>query len=242
MYSFTERKTLRFLKKFDCVPNVPLWVSNSCHGIICFHLSSRSEILLSNPSIQEVVLLPPCPNKGSVRTLGFDPINNDYKVIVFAFNDRANTGNVYSLPEGCWRSLRVNVTLQYDHLLKGRAALNANGRVCNWLGYKVRSEPTSMLPFNMVKDDVLRLPSLVIVSFDMIEEVFNEVPMPECLHPNTQSHELISMSKWQACISCIHRYSICEVWVLNNDRRCSKELVVKHSDQEPMRPLNFLAK
>ncbi|KAK9675740.1 hypothetical protein RND81_11G027300 [Saponaria officinalis] len=98
----------------------------------------------------------------------------------------------------------------------------------------------SVLTFNMVKDDIKRLTSLVIVSFDMVEEVFNEVPMPECLHPNTHSHELISTSKWQACVSCIHEYSMCEVWVLNTDRRWSKELVVKHSDQEPMlQPLNL---
>ncbi|KAK9725370.1 hypothetical protein RND81_05G139300 [Saponaria officinalis] len=164
LYSFTERKTLRLSKKFDCVPNIPVRMYNSCHGIICFHLRSRLELLLCNPSIQEVMLIPPCPNKGSERALGFDPVNQDYKIVAFSFNyHKVNTANVYSLREGRWRNLRVNsVNLQCCNTYWGvYFALNANGRICNWLGQKSPIEKT------------------IILSFDMVEEVFKELPMPE---------------------------------------------------------------
>ncbi|KAK9725368.1 hypothetical protein RND81_05G139100 [Saponaria officinalis] len=219
LYSFTERKTLRLLMKFDCaptridfqesssfVPEMPLWVSSSCHGIICFHLYTSSEILLCNPSIQEVVLIPPCPNDGSVRGFGFDPVNQDYKVVAFSFFN----GNLYSLREGRWRNLCVSSTnFRYcNTYLRGHSALNGNGRICNWLlAEEVGSEPVIMGPFG----------KRIILSFDMVEEVFKEVPMPECQDPTTHEHKLLSTTKWEACISCIHhRHSTsCEVWVLN---------------------------
>ncbi|XP_074263559.1 F-box/kelch-repeat protein At3g23880-like [Silene latifolia] len=230
LYSFTQAKSFRFLKKFECVPNEKIGVSNSCHGIICIHLFRKSEIFLYNPSIQEVVLLPPCPNNGK-KALGFDPIQNDYKVVAIDFPNTDNylcRVNLYSLRHGHWRKLYTSISLRCTHGIEGDGASNANGRIYNWL-------------FN--KQHGMEKKKLGLLSFDMTEEVLKEFPMPKCEDPHLHDHELLSSTRWQACLICLPKsyyftHGFIDVWVLK-DWIWSKAIVIKFPDRELMQPSKF---
>ncbi|XP_074263560.1 F-box protein CPR1-like [Silene latifolia] len=228
LYAFNEAKTFRFLKKFVCVPDVPIEVSNSCHGIICFYLCLEGEVLLCNPAIEEVLLLPQCPSMYNMKALGFDPINNDYKVVAYPYYCNRNYPcrvDVYSLRRGHWRTVQVSDSRCNFSLIAEAVALGANGRMCNWLAYE-----------NINKTNI-------IVSFDVVEDVLKELPMPICHLPGTYEHQLLSSTRWQACLSCFPKRGdfngrFIDVWVLK-DWIWSKELAVKFPDHEPMRPINF---
>ncbi|KAK9743370.1 hypothetical protein RND81_03G234900 [Saponaria officinalis] len=235
LYSFTAAKTFRYLYRFECVPDMTIKMSNSCHGVICFSLISSSQALLFNPSIQEVVLLPPSPNKGR-PALGFDHISNDYKVVTVNCENIC-TLNVYSVRQGYWRNLQVNASLQCVSELKGHSVSNANGRMCNWL-FSKNLESTKY--------------ATGLLSFDMVEEVLKELPMPECRIHKIHKHRLLSSSRWQVCISCLPRSwdynsKFVDVWVLKGSGTINrseywtwnKMFAVKLPGDGPMRPSNF---
>ncbi|XP_074265071.1 F-box/kelch-repeat protein At3g23880-like [Silene latifolia] len=238
LYSFTKSKSFRFSTKFECLPDLSIEISNSCHGIICFHFW-REGILLCNPLIQEIVLLPPCPTKTTYngkKALGFDPIQNDYKVVAIDFPSKDNylcTVNLYSLRHGHWRKLYSSISPRCSYGLEGDGASNANGRICNWL---------------FDKEVEFGKTELTLLSFDMGEEVLKEFPIPKCEHEDphshTDDHQLLSSTRWQACLSCLHRSRnfnrgfIIDVWVLK-DCIWSKAIVVNFPDHEPIEPSHF---
>ncbi|KAK9742628.1 hypothetical protein RND81_03G186700 [Saponaria officinalis] len=236
LYSFTTAKTFRYLYRFECVPDMTINVSNSCHGVICFSLMSRSQALLCNPSIQEAVLLPPSPNKGQ-PALGFDHISNDYKVVTINCKNICLM-NVYSVRQGYWRNLHVSASLQCVSELNDYGVSNANGRMCNWLFSK--------------KLESTRTKAIGLLSFDMVEEVLKELPMPECRIHKIHEHNLLSSSRWQACISCLPdtwdvKSKFVDVWVLkgsgtinrSEDWMWNKVFAVKFPGHDPMWPSNF---
>ncbi|XP_074263561.1 F-box/kelch-repeat protein At3g23880-like [Silene latifolia] len=239
LYSFTKANSFRFSTKFECLPDLSIGISNSCHGIICFHLwREEEEILLCNPLIQEIVLLPPCPTKTTYmgkRALGFDPIQNDYKVVTIHFPSKDNylcTVNLYSLRHGHWRNLYVSCSPRCTNGLYGQGTSNANGRICNWLFDKE-------VEFGKTK--------LTLLSFDMGEEVLKEFPIPKCghedPHSHTHDHQLLSSTRWQACLSCLHRSrnfprGFIDVWVLK-DCIWTKAIVVNFPDHDRIEPSHF---
>ncbi|KAK9743371.1 hypothetical protein RND81_03G235000 [Saponaria officinalis] len=236
LYSFTAAKTFRYMYKFECVPDMTIDMSNSCHGVICFGLISRCQALLCNPSIQEAVLLPPSPNKGE-PALGFDHISNDYKVVTINCENIC-TVNVYSVRQGYWRNLQVNASFLCNSEIIGYGGSNANGRMCNWLfGKKLESTRTR---------------ATGLLSFDMVEEVLKELPMPECRIHKIHEHKLLSSSRWQGCISCLpdlwdDNSKFVDVWVLKGSGTINrseywtwnKMFAVKLPGDDPMHSSNF---
>ncbi|CAH9058544.1 unnamed protein product [Cuscuta epithymum] len=224
IYNLTVKKTFRLVKKIEYGPRVDACVSNFCHGIMCAYVTSTNSgarVLLCNPAIGEVLPLPLPPNFATRETpklgLGFDPINNNYKIVaahppsVFAGRDFWQV-DVYSLRDGCWHNLNALGSLVEFSTLTSEATLNANGRVLNWLGHLKYST----------------MPVQGLLSFDMVDEVFQEVTMPECLYPNSwRQHHILSSSGCQACLCCSSFPSVdlkkdehfngIDIWVLNRD-------------------------
>ncbi|XP_074283713.1 putative F-box protein At1g32420 [Silene latifolia] len=226
LYAFNEAKTFRFLKNFVCVPDVPIQVSNSCHGIICFYLCLEGEVLLCNPAIEEVLLVPQCPSMYNMTALGFDPINNDYKVVACPYYCNSNYPcrvDVYSLRHGHWRTVQVSDSISDYRLVDVESS--SNGRMLIWMAYRDIDKTNA------------------IVSFDMVDNVSKKLPMPKCQLSKTHKHQLLSSTRWQACVSCFPNSQdfnsrFIDVWVLK-DWIWRKELAVKFADHEPMRPINF---
>ncbi|XP_074321598.1 F-box/kelch-repeat protein At3g23880-like [Silene latifolia] len=234
LYSFTKANSFRFSTKFECLPDLSIGISNSCHGIICFHLwREGEEILLCNPLIQEIVLLPPCPTKttyNGLKALGFDPIQKDYKVVSIDFLSTDNyhcTVNLYSLRHGHWRNLYVSSSPRCIYGIEGRTS-NSNGRMHNWF-FSKELESGKI--------------GKALLSFDMVEEVLEELPMPNCEDPHAHDHRLLSSTRWQACLSCFSWHfngRFIHVWVLKDYIWC-KAIVVEFPgyDRELMQPSNF---
>ncbi|CAH9058526.1 unnamed protein product [Cuscuta epithymum] len=215
IYSLTEKKTFRHLKTLESYPPCARLTSNLCHGLICvivYPLDNGPRMLLCNPGIGEVVSLqrPECREIVKVG-LGYDPTCNNYKVVTLSAFKKGRTNSwtvdVYSVRDGCWHTLHDTGSLQQFHSssFDGEAVLNANGRVINWLGFHKK-----------------------ILSFDVVNEVFRGISMPECLHLTmwrTRQHILTS-SGCEACLCCSSRGTIsimagssdvAQIWVLKRD-------------------------
>lgn len=248
IYSLTEKRTFRLFKKLEFGPGLEVSVSNFCHGIMCVYVSSArgAKFLLCNPATREVVPLPVSPNiaaHGLPRFgLGFNPTDNDYKIVaahppaIFSAHNSWLV-DVYSVRSGCWHSIHAIGSLEHFESLEGEPALNANGRILNWVGYLKSTTAMKGL-----------------VSFDMVDEVFRETPMPECVYPNSwRQHHLLPSSRCQACLCCSSFPSIdlrgdeffngIDIWVLNGDDNEQgmwiKQVSFRFPDQEVVAwPLN----
>ncbi|KAI3524428.1 hypothetical protein L1887_03083 [Cichorium endivia] len=91
-------------------------IVGSCNGILClFEYGNTRNISLWNPSIRRKLPVPGCPQIFATRIhfgFGFDPINNDYK-IVRVFNS-LHAGNpessfVYSMKKGGWCAITSSI-------------------------------------------------------------------------------------------------------------------------------------
>uniref|UniRef100_A0A7N0UZZ2 F-box domain-containing protein n=1 Tax=Kalanchoe fedtschenkoi TaxID=63787 RepID=A0A7N0UZZ2_KALFE len=147
----------------------------SCNGLLFVEVGVK-EFHLWNPLTREVKSLPSMPGVVAneiwirgVLGLGFDEINEDYKVI-FAFEDDNATKQgivmrhmLYSLRADAWRDLHdvgMAIKAQYDTSLAFNGALH-------WFSYKDDDSGDSLLWY--------------IVAFDMASERFREIGLPDKL-------------------------------------------------------------
>ncbi|KAM7503207.1 hypothetical protein LguiB_002111 [Lonicera macranthoides] len=157
-------------------------VVGSCNGLLCLSDDLgvyAFGIILWNPSIRRFVTLPtPRVTKrthGSyslVLGFGFDCKSNDYKVVRIAYVKGRNgcelippEVEVYSLSSGSWRSFVAGAP-PYG-IYYGYTGSNAflNGTL-HWIGYDPCKKGSN---------------GCLIVSFDMGDEVFREVMLPDSL-------------------------------------------------------------
>ncbi|VFQ63594.1 unnamed protein product [Cuscuta campestris] len=224
IHSLTEKKTFRLLKKLEFGPRLNVSVSNTYHGLLCVYASSSSlrgaRILLCNPAIREVVLLPLPHNLATsslpIIAIGFDPINTNYKVVAAqppsVFGGRSSWEvNLYSVRDGCWRSLPSIGSLDRFSSLICEPVVNANGRVINWFGYLKSTESEKGL-----------------LSFDVVDEVFVDLSMPACLCPKSwRVHHILTSRGCEACLCCSpfpsfvqkkdEHFNGIDVWMLSRD-------------------------
>ncbi|XP_059635248.1 F-box protein CPR1-like [Cornus florida] len=154
-----------FLKadKFDIV--------GSCNGLICLISLGVNEVLmLLNPSTKKHQILPPMPPPSSeicdtVHGFGYDPVNDDYKIVNVAtlFDDEVNPlGSeitVFSLKSNVWR--RINH--RFSNLLRpGQHGVFFNGAL-HWVATR---QP------ELHEDNY-------IAAFDLRVENFREVQLPK---------------------------------------------------------------
>ncbi|XP_043700366.1 F-box/kelch-repeat protein At3g23880-like [Telopea speciosissima] len=152
-------------------------VVDSCNGLLCFtyskgRISYSDLIYLLNPATRELKELPPHPNSysspfceiffnsfGSTRIgFGFDPMSKDYKVVKLVNCIEHGHVWVYSLNSDNWRKLGGDIPIQVPKQLfvhpKSRKTPVVNAAI-HW----------------MVSSGEIYL-------FDLVHEVFRELPPP----------------------------------------------------------------
>ncbi|XP_042477173.1 F-box/kelch-repeat protein At3g23880-like [Macadamia integrifolia] len=221
-------------------------VVGSCNGLLCLissvfrpsNILYREFIYLFNPTIRKLKKLPHscrciCLNYLETRLgFGFDPISKDYKVvkIVYSYDNRTKSRIdhkdvwVYSLNSDHWRKLGdhipVPIPIPIPILIPSqRLELPSRTPIVNaaihWL---VSSWDKS---------------SYSIFSFDLVHEVFNELPQPP---ENGRFEDIVVVG---GCLSVFSRgrhsisYYLMEMWVMKEygvKESWTKQIIVLNSD------------
>ncbi|XP_021287354.1 F-box/kelch-repeat protein At3g23880-like [Herrania umbratica] len=198
-------------------------VVGSCNGLLCLvNLSSSTirKFMLCNPIIRKWVRLPrprlgkwPCQ---ATFGFGFDSRRNDYKVLKITKNSVTSNieAELYSLKKNLWEILAPP---KYD-LYSVDYMFFVNG-VVHWIG------------FERLDDDGQSSIKCLLLGFDMSNEVFKEIILPESLSNVPHSHrsrlsrlyvvpyaELSSIAVIEDCfdgertIWVMKKYGVIETW------------------------------
>ncbi|XP_043700422.1 F-box protein At3g07870-like [Telopea speciosissima] len=192
-----------------------------CNGLLCFSFSDanggyqyRDCIYLLNPATRELKKLPHIPFEifryHSPRVgFGFDPMSKDYKVVMIVYYDDYRTefmiiqSNVwvYSSNSDNWRKLGDDIPVAELDVQDSRTATVINAAI-HWMLYT----------------------SCSIFSFDLVHEVFRELPQPPGNSGNSCYRHMAVMGR---CLTVFFKhykqnYSLIEMWVM-------KEYGVKES-------------
>ncbi|KAM5586316.1 F-box/kelch-repeat protein [Rosa sericea] len=137
---------------YTVLPEAPrLWVLGSCNGLICREEDEGGDLILWNPSTRDTYKLPEQIKTRHRQFFGFgyDSTNEDYKVIVGLQTEIT----VFTLKTGSWKIVEQS---EYVGRFYGEGCL-LNGAL-HWL------------------ED--RRSKFTIISFDLAEEKFQELPPP----------------------------------------------------------------
>lgn len=136
-----------------------------CNGIICLSAFDTSDVfLLLNPAIKEFKIVPNAsPGDDSEARLvgfGYDSRANDYKVVNIKSMDEDRDGpykaEVFTLSTNSWKEIELNLEIVY-FLNCDYHVVHCNG-VCYWYFWDL---------------------VCTIISFDVAEEVFAFIPLPD---------------------------------------------------------------
>ncbi|PON44946.1 F-box domain containing protein [Trema orientale] len=181
-----------------------------CNGIIC--LAFHQTVILCNPAINEWRTLPePClthKNAGFwVRGVGFgyDSRANDYKIVRFGHDMlcRGTRAEVYSMRRDSWSEIQIQ--FEFDRL--GFKCSPSVGKevFCRGVFYwSIRSSTRS------------------IISFDVFDEVFRSIPLPDNLRVVRENH-FTKLAVWNESIALFFYKqekavtNFIEVWVMDDD-------------------------
>ncbi|KAK2965359.1 hypothetical protein RJ640_013822 [Escallonia rubra] len=191
-------------------------IVGSYNGVLCLsdhNGASANGVILWNPSIRKYVSLPrPRVTRSThgsymfVLGFGFDVKSNDYKVVRVAYVKGRNGRDlippeveVYGLSSKCWRSFAAGAPPYgiYEHTW---SQAFVNGAV-HWIGY----DPC-----------VANGDCSLIVSFDVGDEVFKGVRLPDCL---VKCGYDLAVSKYEELLSVMQmvyrsKRARCCVWVM----------------------------
>ncbi|PWA71275.1 F-box domain-containing protein [Artemisia annua] len=176
----------------------------SVNGIICFANYQSDDIYIWNPSLSALTALPSyAPDEGDLLfRFGFDPINDDYKVVKVSFRMGEHGGikgsvkvEVYSLRKGSWKS--VPGFPSHISMIFNKDEVCADGHLYWLCEVDTQSRDT-------------------IVSFDLGLETFHEISLPQSNEVYNVEIVLGVLSKKLCVMACI-RNGDCEVWVMNDD-------------------------
>ncbi|KAG5530563.1 hypothetical protein RHGRI_025499 [Rhododendron griersonianum] len=162
--TFTEHKQLK-------VPNViegrNYKIIASCNGLLCLFLEHSRVLLLWNPSIKKVKILPnprfqSCSAYELAHGFAFVPRANDYKVVrlIPDMVEGSSKVEIYTLSTNSWRTwIGDGIRCAMAH--HSRSAF-VNGAV-HWTAQKKCGN---------------QIHSKLIIAFHMDDEVFKEIPIP----------------------------------------------------------------
>ncbi|OMO97198.1 hypothetical protein COLO4_14803 [Corchorus olitorius] len=193
-------------------------VAGSINGLVCLVDDMRSYVhnfIIWNPIIKKSVRVPSpsvtFTSHGAFDAFigfGFDSKTNDYKLLRFVelHDDEAEVEvevEIYSLNANCWRSI-THIAPKYGIILKHPKTYGnsfVNGAIhmlaCDRKGDRDRN---------------------IILAFDVSEEVFREIPLPNCLS-NDPMIELLKLLKYGQSIAACNwngneGVKQIEVWVM----------------------------
>ncbi|KAE9444554.1 hypothetical protein C3L33_23548, partial [Rhododendron williamsianum] len=177
-------------------------IVGSVNGVICLsdNLGYKDDIFLWNPSIRKFVSLPKYNatfySHGALG-FGFDPVTNDFKVVRVVHPDRNNIPplvELYTHKTGCWRyisdrALPMMVTERCRQAYVNGAA--------NWMAFHRYTFRNTILSFNMS------------------EEVFSEILVPESI-TNDRCQMILVVFKESLCLitSIQQGEPRCVVWIM----------------------------
>ncbi|XP_012076214.1 F-box protein At3g07870 [Jatropha curcas] len=199
-------------------------IIGSCNGLICLSDTYRINthtIILWNPSIGKSITLPlPCISFDLIYMFvlgfGFDEKRNKYKVVRIVYYIKDNGSKiditpqveVYELGMVAWRSIRVKAAPKY--VISELSLQIFLKDFVHWIGYNPNEADSNFR-------------DLSIVLFDMSNEVFEELKLPDSvsglsvldLSIFASSNELLSLVQYDR-----HRhsqwiqYGSCSIWVM----------------------------
>ncbi|XVE78351.1 hypothetical protein DITRI_Ditri13aG0138000 [Diplodiscus trichospermus] len=162
---------------------------SSCNGLLCLKASRRSPgLCVYNPFTRDCTKLPKptkCTGHVGVLGFGFDPTTNKYKVVQISCDERRisrpfhvtrsaslrtqvaaatsieSSVRILTVGSPEWRNLGPP---PFHCMRQGSHQVLVNGKL-HWVSYPARQKATE----------------LVIASFDLATEQFQEVPRPDCI-------------------------------------------------------------
>ncbi|KAM5580276.1 F-box/kelch-repeat protein [Rosa sericea] len=180
---------------FDPLINVSnIKIVGSCNGLICLILDIYTEesftFMLWNPCTGESQVLPQPPFNSSGQKcffgFGYDSTTDDYKVILGSYKSGYEfVVAVFMLKRGWWRKLE---------------RLNRYSEV-NWVGCLVNEA----LHWVLHDPEDGGFISSRIVSFDLAEEKFHEIPFPYPLNPNDRRGLIVELGILCNCLTLVFR-------------------------------------
>ncbi|KAF9594152.1 hypothetical protein IFM89_028406 [Coptis chinensis] len=192
-------------------------MSASCNGIVCLHHRPGSDVSLWNPAMRQSRVLPkspvPFPQADGLINIFvgfvFDVKTIEYKVVRFYFTGYGlkRRVDVYNLSTDSWKTL--DVCLPVDFIASDPKTPYRDGTYC-WLG----------------RNDYSENPSSMILSFDITNEVFDTIPLPDIYSSNPRCSipgYILVLAILQGKIACIEFRGVSleteswnfEIWVLN---------------------------
>ncbi|KAK4270017.1 hypothetical protein QN277_023106 [Acacia crassicarpa] len=193
----------RFTPSHLFEPNHYMLFVGACNGLVCsaeFSPLKSTTIIIWNPSLRKYIVLPKPITTYKKRSrqylggyvnpkydiavgFGFDSRNNDYKVVRL-MNDRCTKDTphveVYALASHIWRSISVIVPQFFlnDHWRLPSVFVNGS---LHWLVW--RYDDFDAAAYQQLG---VRLNDMFILSFDVIQETFRELTLPQ-QQPNEQA-------------------------------------------------------
>ncbi|KAK8569890.1 hypothetical protein V6N13_002602 [Hibiscus sabdariffa] len=185
-------------------------VVGSCNGLLCLSDSLYNDALfVHNPFTMDYIELPESrqyPDQELVFGFGFHPKTKEYKVVKIVYY--RNTSNysysrarrtvypqsdvqIFTLGTSSWRSLGK---VSYQFVRRPSEAL-VNGRL-HWVSRPRRYHPTRR-----------------IISFDLADEQFREVPKPDC-GGLTRCNFHLSVLQGCLAVAVYGNYGKLEIWVM----------------------------
>ncbi|KAI9126980.1 hypothetical protein K1719_001539 [Acacia pycnantha] len=207
---------LRYEMKYLVIERIPAMYSlrrafsniiGSCNGLLCAMLGhDGDELLLLNPATREVRQVPTTTiNDGSYSIFGwgfgFSPIVRDYKIVRIHMPRSINLDDIcvvraelYSLRTGLWKEIEFGAIRTVRFLSK---AVTINGAIF-WLGSKGGDHRH------------------MIVSFDLVMEVFTLIPLPSTSYSPIYP---IVLDVYENKVAILHRFyahegAFIDLWVL----------------------------
>nr|XP_043608792.1 F-box protein CPR1-like [Erigeron canadensis] len=183
------------------------------NGLIC--LFSNGVFKIWNPSLSSLIALPPYTFDSDEDDItfnhrfGFDPKTNDYKVIKLTYNSSVDDNiaynwfpvEVFSVLKGSWESITERFPSHVETIL------NMNEFVVD--GYDGRLHYLCRVNYGAERKKV------TIVAFDLGDETFSEIVLPDSVQNYSRAMEVGVLSK-KLCVMSGLRNGGCEVWVMEN--------------------------
>ncbi|KAE8685915.1 F-box protein [Hibiscus syriacus] len=214
-YSRDEDKAKRLFVPFQAtMPEFD--VVGSCNGLLCLSDSLYNDALyVHNPFTMDYIELPKSrqyPDQELVFGFGFHPKTNEYKVVKIVYYRNTSTYSysrarrtfysqsdvqIFTLGSSSWRNLGK---VSYQFVRQPSEAL-VNGRL-HWVSRPRRYHPARR-----------------IVSFDLADEQFREVPKPDCGGLNKCNFHL-SVLRGCLAVAVYGNYGKLEIWIMKcyNDK------------------------
>ncbi|GMI66269.1 F-Box Protein92 [Hibiscus trionum] len=195
-------------KKLTMPPLPTFHLVSSCNGLLCFRGTHRSFglICVYNPFTRDYIELPkliaehPSHHVG-VLGFGFDASTEKYKVVEVLYKGitrRSSSSiesavHILSVGSPTWRNLG---SFPF-HFMWQKSQILVHGKL-HWISYPDKNNATNL-----------------IMSFDLANEQFLEVPLPDCMISwDRQFHELVVLRGCLSAVSFEDDNEELEIWVM----------------------------